>query len=79
MERALRQYVPFLRCLPNSTLIIWLTPYHSFKVPWEAELVAATREMMLRVHREGGLEKGLLLDTWQMSHASGAPDRKSVV
>ena len=73
MERALRQYVPFLRCLPNSTLIIWLTPYHSFKVPWEAELVAATREMMLRVHREGGLEKGLLLDTWQMSHASGAP------
>ena len=73
MERALRQYVPFLRCLPKSTLIIWLTPYHSFKVPWEAELVAATREMMLRVHREGGLEKGLLLDTWQMSHASGAP------
>jgi hypothetical protein len=73
MERALRRYVPILRCLPNSTLIIWLTPYHSFKAPWEAELVAASREMMLRVHREGGLEKGHLLDTWQMSHASGAP------
>ena len=73
MEVALRRYVPLLRCLPNSTLIIWLTPYHSYKGEGEAQLVKATRLMMLRAHREGVLERGLLLDTWLLSAMPGAP------
>ena len=28
---------------------------------------------MARVHAEGGLERGVLLDTWKISRARGAP------
>ena len=73
MESALRGYVPLLRCLPKSTLVLWLTPYVSHKAPGEQSLVAAVRNMMVRVHREGALERGVLLDTWQLTNIAHPP------
>ena len=74
IESALRRYVPLLRCLPPSTLVVWLTPYHSFKGGYrQARLVEATRSAMMRAHREGILERSVLLDTWSLTKRPGAP------
>lgn len=73
MEVALRAYVPMLRCLPEETLTVWLLPYKSHKVPWEDALISATASMMRRLHAEGALERGLLLDTRRMSERPAAP------
>ena len=73
MEEHLRQYVRLLECLPSTTLIVWLTPYHSTKAPWEAPLVNATRTAMLKLRREGLFSGMLFFDTWHLTMVPGAP------
>ena len=73
MERALREYVKMLRCLPTSTLVIWLLPYGSFKVPWQKGLVDGTVQMMRRLQAEGAFQSSVVLDTYNLSTASHHP------
>lgn len=73
MEQHLRRYVRLLDCLPSSTFIVWLTPYHSTKTPWESVLVNATRVEMLKLRDEGLFSGMLFFDTWHLTAMPGAP------
>ena len=69
-----RAYLPLLDCLPpERTLIVWLTPYDSFKAPWQRGLVNATRNVMLQLRREHRFRRALFLDAWLLTAAPNAP------
>ena len=48
LDPLLRVYITStLSCLPDSTLVVMVTPYHSNKAPWQAPLVQATYSLMV--------------------------------
>jgi hypothetical protein len=70
IEPLLREYVnSMFSCLPDSTLIVMVTPLHSFKAPWEAPLVQATYGLMVNLLDEGVLSRNriLFIDAHYMS------------
>ena len=75
METLAREYLSTVfQCLPASTLVVLLAPFHSTKAPWEAPLVQATYRMLGKLFEEGWLlQRGILfLDTWYMSVCGGS-------
>jgi hypothetical protein len=74
MKSLLREYLSSMfSCLPASTLVVVLAPYHSTKAPWEAPLVQATYEALLFLVEEGVLQRNriLFLDTMYLTLCSG--------
>ena len=62
IEPLLREYVnSMFSCLPDSTLIVMVTPFHSNKAPWEAPLVQATYDLMVTLLDEGVLARNRIL------------------
>ena len=48
LDPLLREYITStFSCLPDSTLVVMVTPYHSNKAPWQAPLVQATYSLMV--------------------------------
>ena len=74
MNAALRRYAPNLGCLPARTVVLWVTPYASNKVPWQQRLVDAARNETLKAFAAGVFsEHVLLLDAWALTASPGAP------
>ena len=74
MRVAVARYAKLLDCLPPSTVVVWLTPYHSYKTEWLARLAKASRDVMLELFAAGALgNRSLLIDAWHLSVAPDAP------
>lgn len=66
-------FVPLLRCLPDSTVVIVRTPYWGNKHGgWEPVMLEATRNATVALHAHGVFgPRALLLDGWVVSAARG--------
>ena len=73
IEASVRAYLQLFECLPPSSVVIWLTPYDSSKVPWQRPLVRACRHAMLRLRAQGLFQRVLFIDTWHLTSLHGAP------
>lgn len=71
MMSAVAAYVEILSCLPETTVVVWLTPYHSIKAPWQGPLVWAARQAMLRLRQAGAFHSVLFVDSWHLSYLGG--------
>lgn len=74
MQPLLREYISStFSCLPDSTLVVMVTPYHSNKAPWQAPLVQSTYDVMVSLLEEGLFARNriLFVDGHHMSLCGG--------